>query len=79
MLNRFRITVTAGTTPRFAVWDSHKRQIVERHRTEDAARASIKRLNGICLHCNRPLAECERELPRDRTFGSQFDDSEEES
>ena len=51
---------------------------IEKHVSKDAAESACKRLNGICLHCERPLAECKIENPRDETFGSEYDDSDEE-
>lgn len=51
---------------------------VERHASEAAAVAATKRLNGICLHCDRPLAECRIENPRDESFGAEYHEDEED-
>ena len=58
------------------VIDSENNKMVERHKTESTAISACKRLNGICLHCDKPLAQCKIDNPRDPDFGAEEDSDE---
>ncbi len=76
-MQRYGVTASQGMTA-YVVWDRQKRCVVEKHTSFAKAQAGAKRLNGTCLHCDRPLADCKRDMPRDENFGSEYDDSEED-
>jgi hypothetical protein len=50
--------------------------VVEKHSSQEKADRATAQLNGICLHCGQPLAQCRIDNPRDPNFGAEEDNDE---